>query len=157
MIVREMEAADKPVWTEMRAELWPDQSLEAHRGELEEFLRRGNFWGFISEASAGAAAGFAEIAIRDYANGCISRPVAFLEGIWVKPQFRRQGIGARLLAAAEAFLIARGFRELGSDALINEHGSHAAHAAWGFTETERVVYFRKWLKPGDPERGGAPR
>lgn len=95
MIVREMEAADKPVWTEGRAELWPDQSLEAHQSELEEFLRRRNFWGFISEASAGAAAGFAEIAIRDYANGCISRPVAFLEGIWVKPQFRRQGIGAR--------------------------------------------------------------
>jgi len=147
-VVREMEAADRPVWTEMRTELWPEQPLEAHRGELEEFLQRGNFWGFISEVSTGTAAGFAEIAIRDYANGCLSRPVAFLEGIWVKPHLRRQGIGGRLLAGAEQFLIARGFGELGSDALINEHGSHAAHAAWGFAETERVVYFHKWLQPG---------
>jgi aminoglycoside 6'-N-acetyltransferase I len=148
VIVRKMDATDRPVWAEMRAELWPDEPLEVHQSELEDLLRRGNFWGFIAQVSTGAAAGFAEIAIRDYANGCISRPVAFLEGIWVKPQFRRQGIGARLLAAAEAFLTARGFCELGSDALIDEHGSHAAHAAWGFTETERVIYFRKWLESG---------
>jgi aminoglycoside 6'-N-acetyltransferase I len=45
----------------------------------------------------------------------------------------------------EEFLIARGFRELGSDALIENHGSHAAHRGWGFSETERVVYFRKPL------------
>jgi aminoglycoside 6'-N-acetyltransferase I len=144
--VREMGAADRAAWAEIRAELWPDEPLDAHQKELEEFLRRGNFWGFVAELSNGDAAGFAEIAVRDYANGCISRPVAFLEEIWVKPQFRRRGIGARLLETAEAFLVARGFTELGSDALIDNRGSQAAHAAWGFTETERVVYFRKCLK-----------
>jgi aminoglycoside 6'-N-acetyltransferase I len=144
--VREMGATDRAAWAEMRAQLWPDQSLDAHRQELEEFLRSGYFWGFLAELSNGDAAGFAEIAVRDYANGCITRPVAFLEGIWVNPLFRRRGIGARLLQTAETFLVARGFAELGSDALIDNHESQAAHTAWGFTETERVVYFRKCLK-----------
>lgn len=147
IIVRGMGAADFAVWAEMRAELWPDQTPDLHRTELEAFLQRGNFWGFIAEVSNSDAAGFAEVAVRDYANGCTSRPVAFLEGIWVKPQLRRQGIGAQLLRTIEAFLVHSGFSELGSDALIDNHESHSAHRAWGFSETERVVYFRKSLAP----------
>jgi aminoglycoside 6'-N-acetyltransferase I len=45
------------------------------------------------------------------------------------------------------FLASRGYRELGSDALIDNSASHAAHRGWGFAETERVVYFRKSLDP----------
>ena len=41
--------------------------------------------------------------------------------------------------------MARGFREIGSDALLDNEASHAAHRDWGFSETERVVYFRKAL------------
>jgi aminoglycoside 6'-N-acetyltransferase I len=74
-----------------------------------------------------------------------SQPVPFLEGIFVRPQFRRLGVGARLIAHIEDFVAARGFHELGSDALIDNHESHAAHRGWGFSEMERVVYFRKIL------------
>jgi aminoglycoside 6'-N-acetyltransferase I len=94
----------------------------------------------------GEIAGFAEVAIRKYANGCDTRPVAFLEGIWVKPELRRRGIGASLIGHAETFLASRGFRELGSDTYIDNRASQDAHRAWGFSETERVVYFRKILK-----------
>jgi ribosomal protein S18 acetylase RimI-like enzyme len=93
----------------------------------------------------GTAAGFAEIAIRPYADGCDSQPVPFLEGIWVKAELRRQGIGARLIKHIETFLTARGFRELGSDTPIDNDASQAAHLGWKFTETERVIYFRKDL------------
>ena len=86
-----------------------------------------------------------QLAIRDYANGCASRPVPFLEGIWVKAPFRRQGIGTRLISHIEAFLTARGFREIGSDTELENHASQSAHRGWGFSETERVVYFRKLL------------
>ena len=69
----------------------------------------------------------------------------FLEGIWVEPPFRRQAVGALLVRHIEDFVAARGFREIGSDALIGNHISHAAHRGWGFSETERVVHFRKFL------------
>jgi len=149
VIVREIGAADRAVWAQMRAALWPGPAPEALAAEIDELLRSDDAWGFIAETADGTAIGFAELALRKYANGCSTQPVAFLEGIWVKSEFRRQGIGARLIAHIAAFAAARGFRELGSDAELDNRISHAAHRGWGFAETERVVYFRKDL--GDRE------
>jgi aminoglycoside 6'-N-acetyltransferase I len=54
-------------------------------------------------------------------------------------------VARALLAAVEAAARAEGLREIGSDALIGNADSLAAHAAWGFEEVERVVCFRKAL------------
>ena len=143
--VRRIGAEDRAAWAAMRAALWPEDSRAAHDRTADELLRDGDFFALIAEAADGTALGFAEIAVRKYANGCESQPVPFLEGVWVKPEARRRGVGAQLLARAEALLVARGFRELGSDTPIDNRGSQAAHRAWGFSETERVVYFRKPL------------
>lgn len=143
--VREMTEADRAVWAEMRVALWPSCPREWHTTDIGEKLCDPEAWGFIAETAACQPAGLAELSIRKYANGCESSPVPFLEGIWIEPQFRRQGAAGRLIAHIEAFLTARGFREIGSDALIDNSTSHAAHARWGFSETERVVYFRKVL------------
>jgi aminoglycoside 6'-N-acetyltransferase I len=142
--VRVMEACDRVAWAEMRAALWPEESAAEHAHGIDELLRGDRAWGFIAEVG-GMPAGFAELAIRDYANGCSGRPVPFLEGIFVREEFRRRGVGARLIAFLEAFAAARGFTELGSDVEFANSASHAAHRGWGFVETERVVYFRKAL------------
>ena len=144
--VRNMDAADCEAWADMRVSLFPEETRAMHARWIEDTLAGDDAWGFIAESIDGTPAAFAEVSIRKYANGCDSQPVPFLEAIFVRPQFRRQGAGARLIAYMETFLTARGFRELGSDALIDNHDSHAAHRGWGFSETERVVYFRKMLK-----------
>jgi aminoglycoside 6'-N-acetyltransferase I len=144
-VIRAMRAADRDTWAKMRATLWPEESLDAHDRAIEALLARDNAWGFIAESADGMPLGFAEVAIRPYANGCDSQPIAFLEGIWVAKQVRRSGIGARLIAHIEAFLVARGFRELGSDTPLDNLASQDVHRRWGFAETERVVYFRKPL------------
>ena len=143
--VREMRAADRAAWSAMRSALWPQDNPQAHGEWIDEILRSDSAWGFIAETNDGRPAGFAEVAIRNYANGCDSRPVPFLEGIWVEAELRRQGIGKALIGHAASFLTARGFRELGSDSEIENRVSHASHRGWGFAETERVVYFRKSL------------
>jgi aminoglycoside 6'-N-acetyltransferase I len=143
-IIREARASDRAAWTAMRAALWPEEDAEALARGIDAILARGDAWGFIAEAD-GAAVGFAEVAIRPYANGCDSQPVAFLEGIWVAEGTRRSGIGKQLIAHIEAFLLARGFNELGSDTPFDNLASQDAHRRWGFAETERVVYFRKTL------------
>ena len=148
-----MAFADKAVWAEMRAALWPEEAVNAHALEIDDILRSGDVWGFVAETKDRAPVGFAEVAIRKYANGCDSQPVPFLEGIWVRQEFRRQGIGAALIRYLEAFLVARGYRELGSDALIDNLISHDSHRHWGFSETERVVYFRKTLHEREPSNG----
>jgi len=156
--VRQMGAGDRAAWAAMRAALWPDETRESHAEAIDALLGSDGGLALIAEAPGGEPAGFAEIAVRPYANGCDSRPVAFLEGIWVQPRFRRTGVGAGLIGHAEALLVARGFRELGSDTTIDNRDSKAAHRAWGFAETERVVYFRKPLalpdRPANPVARG---
>ncbi|HUO93872.1 MAG TPA: GNAT family N-acetyltransferase [Rhizomicrobium sp.] len=146
--IRPLTQADKDLWARFRHALWPEGSPEEHANDIARLVAGGDYWGFVA-TRGGDAAGFAEVAIRRYANGCESQPVAFLEGIWVEPRFRRQGIGGQLVTHVEGFVKALGFREIGSDALIGNLASHAAHEAWGFAETERVVYFRKSLGRGD--------
>jgi len=95
---------------------------------------------------AGKPVGLAEAAMRtDYVNGTAASPVAFLEGIYVLPDARRQGVAAALVDAVCRWARECGCRELASDALLENERSHAVHRALGFEETERVVFFRKPL------------
>ena len=88
----------------------------------------------------------AEATLRhDYVNGCSTSPVSFLEGIYVRPAWRRQGAARLLCRAVEAWGRERGCREFASDALIDNQVSHLMHAALGFEERERVVCYCKPL------------
>ena len=78
-------------------------------------------------------------------NGCTTSPVAFLEGLYVLPEYRRRGVARRLCAAVEAWATALGCAELASDTWLDSIDSQRMHAALHFAETERVVYFSKPL------------
>ena len=90
--------------------------------------------------------GLVEAAMRtDYVNGTAASPVAFLEGLYVAPHARRQGIAKALIGGVRDWARSRGCTELASDALLANTASHAVRRALGFEETERVVFFRKPL------------
>jgi aminoglycoside 6'-N-acetyltransferase I len=143
IVVRMMQPADHAHWGRMRTALWPETEAAAHLAEISALLENANAWTFLAVDGDGTPAGFAEVSIRSCANGCDSQPVPFLEGIWVETPFRRRGVGAMLVRHIEAFLTSRGFHEWGSDALIDNEASQAAHEGWGFAEVERVVCYRK--------------
>lgn len=139
---------DVESWLELRAELWPGRSLEYHRDEIERtFLSGdGDAVAFIARNTANEAVGFAEAGLRhDYVNGCSSSPVLFLEGIYVRSADRRKGIARLLCDAIVDWGKPRGCVEFASDAPLENSASHALHAALGFEETQRVVFFRKPL------------
>jgi len=101
---------------------------------------------FIAYSASGEPVGLAEAALRGgYVNGTSSTPVAFLEGIYVRPDARRQAVATALIQEVERWARECGCRELASDALLESHVSHAVHRALGFEETERVVFYRKPL------------
>ena len=58
-----------------------DETSLTHAKMGDELLGDGDSLSLIAEATDGIAVGFAEIAVRKYANGCDTRPVAFLEGV----------------------------------------------------------------------------
>jgi len=130
----------------LRMTLWPDEDAHGLREEAPAMLASPDLLVLLARNPDGEAAGFAEAALRrDYVNGCDTSPVVFLEGIYVVPGQRQQGIAAALTVEVAEWGRSLGCTELASDALLDNAGSHAFHAAIGFEETERVVYFRKPL------------
>lgn len=139
--------SDDRAWLAMRLALWPGQSEAEELAGMADTLARGHFVRLA--ASGGAAVGFVEAALRtDYVNGTSTSPVAFLEGLYVRPEYRRRGVARAMVGAVVSWARDRGCRELASDALLDNVTSHAMHRALGFEETERVVCFRREL-PAD--------
>jgi aminoglycoside 6'-N-acetyltransferase I len=100
----------------------------------------------LAVTAGGSVVGPVEASKRtDYVNGTRSSPVAFLEGLYVMPESRRQRIARALVESAVEWAVADGCSELASDSLLENSQAHAAHRALGFQETERVVYFRRVL------------
>ena len=134
-------------WLALRLLLWPASRAEEHQDEMAELCASPDrFAQFIARDCNGIAVGFVEVALRsDYVSGTETSPVGFLEGILVRPEFRRRGVARTLVATAEQWASSVGCSEFASDAAIENAASHSLHAALGFVETERVVFFRKSL------------
>jgi aminoglycoside 6'-N-acetyltransferase I len=150
VMVRPVAPPDAERWIDLRHALWFDQPREELAAEARAYL---DGRGFMLEAVLVAVdcdrgvVGFAELSLRPYAEGCVTTPVAFLEGWFVVPEMRARGVGRALIAAAEDWGRARGCREFASDTTLENEASVAAHAALGFEEVERVRCFRKPLGP----------
>ncbi|SEQ70961.1 aminoglycoside 6'-N-acetyltransferase I [Sphingobium sp. YR768] len=143
------EAAHVERWALMRHALWPDGLIDEHRDEILAMLREGgaDALALLAIDAAEEPVGFAEAALRhDYVNGCDSSPVLFLEGIYVEPSARLAGAARKLTDAVMDWGKGRGCTEMASDADLANQASHDFHAAIGFVETERVVYFRRMIE-----------
>jgi aminoglycoside 6'-N-acetyltransferase I len=149
-LVRFARPSDCERLAKLRQALWPEGSLEERRREVEDILR-GKTPGamplveFVWE-EGGALLGFIEAGLRSHADECDpARPVGYVEGWYVVDGYRRKGIGAALLRAAEDWSRRQGCKEIASDALIENELSQRAHEALGFQVVGRNVLYRKKL------------
>jgi aminoglycoside 6'-N-acetyltransferase I len=153
--IRMPEQGDQSEWLRLRAALWPECAPEAHEVEMETLLADADRAAiFVSPAPGGGLAGFVEVALRPWAEGCDSSPVGYVEGIYVAPEERGRGVGEALLRAAEAWALDRGCREIASDARLDNTPSLALHHRLGYVESERLVHLRKPLPQTSPAEEG---
>ena len=144
--VEPLAPADFEPWIALRAQLWPHHSPEELRRDAVELMARECSAVFVASDGTGLA-GFAEATLRvDYVNGTSTSPVTFLEGLYVVPRYRRQGVARSLCDAVERWGARAGCTEFASDSLLENEDGRAAHAALGFIETERVAYFLKSIR-----------
>lgn len=150
--IRPPTPADRAEYLRMRLALWPDLREAAHaaaEGETWLVPRPGRI-AFVAARPDGRLCGFAELALRPWAQGIEARPAPYLEGLYVDPEFRRHGVARALVAAGETWALEMGALALGSDTEVENTVSQAVHTRLGFREVERLVGF---LKPLD----GTPR
>ena len=147
--IRPVTPADAAEWLRMREALWPDGKAD-HQPEIERYFQgqlREPLEVLLAIDDRGQAVGFAELSIRTYAEDCVTDHIAYLEGWYVDPRARRQGVGRALVVGAEEWARGQGCTEFASDALLDNDVSAAAHQALGFEETVQLRCFRKALGP----------
>ena len=150
MRIRSVKAEDRAEWLRLLAGLYPHHPGSEHIPSIDAFFSGATHEEllpaevFVCERSSGGLCGFLELSVRNYAEGC-SGPVPHVESWYVDPDARGHGIGRLLMAAAEQWAKEHGYRELASDAELDNSSSQSAHEALGFEEVERAVHFRKRL------------
>ena len=100
---------------------------------------------FVLDRGNGRLGGFIAVSRRAWTEGSEAQPVAHVESWFVERDLRRQGHGAKLMAAAEHWAKIMGLAEICSDVELLNETSLAAHRRIGFAPTVQLQYFRKPL------------
>ena len=144
-MIRAVTRNDFVEWRRMRGTLWPDCPPEMHDLEMAEQIGSSEFAVFVHERGGDKLGGFIELSVRHRVDGTMSPRVGYVEGWFVDPDLRGQGIGRALITRGEAWAKQMDFTELASDAELENENSIRAHGALGFRETFRLVHFVKSL------------
>ncbi|MBU5592783.1 GNAT family N-acetyltransferase [Clostridium sp. MSJ-4] len=130
----------------MALELWPDNTIEELKEEFMEILKSNN-QGVLLYKLEGKFIGFNQVSIRyDYVEGSNTRPVGFIEGIFVKEGYRLKGVAKSLVRNGEKWAKAKGCTEMGSDVELHNVDSYNFHKSIGYTEMNRIICFLKDIK-----------
>jgi len=153
--IRPVVRADRESWLGLRTQLWPDHTQAELAREVDSHLGGGALWKLgagsipfrilVAEHSLRGIVGFIEASLRPFAVGCRTSPVGYLEGWFVMPELRRQGIGEALVRSAEAWARANGCQEMASDARLENAVSEKSHTALGYDVVGRSIHFRRDL------------
>ena len=151
--IRLLQERDEAEWMRLRFALWPHYTPAEMLDEmavLRQDLERQPV--FVAEDPEGGLCGLMEVSIRTSALGCTTQRVGYVEAWYVDPAWRKQGVGRRLVAAAETWAISQGCREMASDTNLGYPLSPIAHAQLGYETVVRLAtgeyFFRKDL--GNP-------
>ncbi len=144
-MIRQAVIEDFKTVAELAILLWPDNEIN----NLEEGMKKdilSNKWAVFIYSDENLPVGFAQCSLRnDYVEGTESSPVGYLEGIFVKEEYRIRGIAKELLTQCEDWAKKQGCSEFASSCELNNTESTKFHLQVGFEEANRIICFNKML------------
>jgi len=130
---------------DLAIQMWTDYDPEGLEAEFRKLVMNDEAVCYMKYIDDQPAA-FAQCQLRhDYVEGTDSSPVGYLEGIYVREKYRKNGYAAELLSECEKWAKEKGCTEFASDCELDNIDSLRLHLALGFEEANRIICFRKDL------------
>lgn len=144
-MVRQAAISESLVLAEMAIQMWDSHTIDELEAEFIDTLNDEQSAFFIKYLN-NVPVGFAQCGLRtDYVEGTETSPVGYLEGIFVKEDYRNNGYARELLLACEMWAKDMGCTEFASDCELDNTNSLKFHMAMGFGEANRIICFKKNL------------
>ena len=144
-MIKKAVIGDSKVVAELAMLLWPDNNIDDLEEEISGDIisNSGAVFIYFDET---VPVGFAQCGLRyDYVEGTEDSPVGYLEGIFVKLEYRMRGIAKKLLTQCEEWAKGHGCIEFASDCELDNMDSLKFHLQLGFEEANRIICFKKML------------
>ncbi|MCL2386572.1 MAG: GNAT family N-acetyltransferase [Defluviitaleaceae bacterium] len=146
MMVAPVTALNVQEWATLCDALWPDEDSTI-RSWIEDW-QIGDFPHEFLYYHNNEAIAFISLDIRsEYVEGTKGFPVGYVEGIYVKPDFRKHGIARKLIEFAKSWTLSQNCEELASDCELDNEESLLFHKKVGFAEANRIICFAMDLSP----------
>ncbi|QUH28537.1 GNAT family N-acetyltransferase [Vallitalea guaymasensis] len=139
----------------MRYSLWPHHTEKELLDEMELILKGKNFYRnelswtvFVVVRENGMLGGFIEITIYPELDFCDSKPVGYIEGLYIDEDLRMQGIGRNLVKVAEKWIKSKNCKEIASDVELENIISQKVHIALRFNKShikDECIFYKKFL------------
>lgn len=139
---------DFKTWARFRAELYHDLDSEFNHEEIRRIVADpalATFLVFEKKYESGQVIGMIELSLRNIVDGCLSSPVAYLEGLYLTEKFQGKGLGKEMLDFVKKWAREKGCSELAVDTEIENGRAQKFYLKNGFQETYRIVQFRMGL------------
>ena len=146
----EISKKDFNEWLKLGIALWPHYGGKKDKLEREfnDILKSTTKTAFLCRDGEKPIA-FVNVSIRfDYVQGSSTSSIGYVEGIYVDPKYRKQGLARELIKITEQWVVKKGCVELGSDAELKNIDSQKFHKKLGFKEVNRTVNFIKIIDSG---------
>jgi len=131
------------LWLQMRREVYGSLSDGFHEQEMALIFERKDWFCYFFTDANEQILGFVELSARNVADACVSSPVAYIEGLYLKKEYRGMGLGSKAIATILAWCKEKAYTELATDAELVNVDAKEFFKAVGFKESFRIIEFHR--------------
>ena len=128
-------------WKGMREVLYDDVDEAYHLEEMASIYSHQDWYCSFVVDDDEQVIGLVELSSRNIVDGCLSSPVAYLEGLYLEPHYRRKGHGKELMWMLIAWCKKHGFSEFATDTALSNTKAQKFYTSIGFEKQETIVEF----------------